>query len=78
MNVNAKEVIEKCSHESHEGLITFPEVLGRLIAVGVESYFADYRKKSTTYSSSIYPILRSQAHLIKRVLSVQYVELKAI
>lgn len=59
MNVNAKEVIEKCSHESHAGLITFPEVLGRLIAVGVESYFADYRKKSTTYYLS-----NNEAHSI--------------
>jgi uncharacterized protein YbcV (DUF1398 family) len=49
MNSNKNEAIEKCSQESHAGLITFPEVLGRLIAVGVESYFADYRKQSTTY-----------------------------
>ena len=26
-----------------------PEVLGRLMTVGVESYFADYRNQSTTY-----------------------------
>ena len=49
MNPNAKEVIEKCAHQSHAGLLTFPEVLGRLIEVGVESYFADYRNQSTTY-----------------------------
>ena len=49
MNPNIKEVIEKCAHESHAGLLTFPEVLGRLVEVGVESYFADYRNQSTTY-----------------------------
>ena len=49
MNPNAKDVIEKCAHQSHGGLLTFPEALGRLIEVGVESYFADYRNKSTTY-----------------------------
>ncbi len=49
MNPNTKEAIEKCAHESHAGLLTFPEVLGRLIDVGVESYFADYRNQSTTY-----------------------------
>ena len=59
MNASAKEVIEKCSQESHAGLITFPEVLGRLIAVGVESYFADYRKQSTTYYLS-----NNEAHSI--------------
>jgi uncharacterized protein YbcV (DUF1398 family) len=49
MNSNTKEVIEKCAHESHAGALTFPEVLGCLIEVGVESYFADYRNQSTTY-----------------------------
>ena len=49
MNPNAKEVIEKCARESHAGLLTFPEALGRLIEVGVESYFADYRNQSTKY-----------------------------
>ena len=49
MNQNAKETIEKCAHQSHAGLLTFPEALDRLIEVGVESYFADYRSQSTTY-----------------------------
>ena len=49
MNPNTKEVIEKSTHESHAGLLTFPAFLGRLIEVGVESYFADYRNQSTTY-----------------------------
>ena len=43
------EAIEKCAHESHVGLLTFPEVLGRLIDLGVESYRADYRDQSTAY-----------------------------
>jgi uncharacterized protein YbcV (DUF1398 family) len=49
MNPSTKEVIEESTHKSHAGLLTFPELLGRLIAVGVESYFADYRNQSTTY-----------------------------
>lgn len=49
MNSQAKSIIEKCALESHAGLLTFPEVLGRLVEVGVESYFADYRDQSTTY-----------------------------
>ena len=49
MNLNAKEVIEKCAYESHAGLLTFPEVLGHLVEAGIESYFADYRNQSTTY-----------------------------
>lgn len=49
MNQNTKDVIEKCAHQSHDGLLTFTEALGRLIDVGVECYFADYRNQSTTY-----------------------------
>jgi uncharacterized protein YbcV (DUF1398 family) len=49
MNQNTKDVIEKCAHQSHAGLLSFPEALGRLVEVGVESYFADYRNQSTTY-----------------------------
>ncbi|OYY51006.1 MAG: DUF1398 domain-containing protein [Polynucleobacter sp. 24-46-87] len=49
MNALTKELLEKCAHESHAGLLTFPEVLIRLVSVGVESYFADYRDQSTTY-----------------------------
>lgn len=49
MNPNTREAIEKCAHQSHAGLLAFPEALVRLIEVGVESYFADYRNQSTTY-----------------------------
>lgn len=49
MNPNTKEVIEQCAHESQSGLLSFAQALGRLIEVGVESYFADYRNHSTTY-----------------------------
>ena len=40
---NTKTVIEACAQKSHDGLITFPEVLGQLVGVGVQSYFVDYR-----------------------------------
>lgn len=49
MNPNTREAIEKYAQQSHAGLLTFPEALARLVEVGVESYFADYRNQSTTY-----------------------------
>ena len=58
MNLNAREVIEKCTHESHAGLLTFPEVLGCLMTVGVESYLVDYRDQSTTYYFSTNEAIR--------------------
>jgi uncharacterized protein YbcV (DUF1398 family) len=58
MTPSIKEIIEGCAHESHAGLLIFPEVLGRLYGVGVESYFADYRGQSTTYYLSTNETLR--------------------
>lgn len=49
MNTTQNFAIEKCALESHTGLLTFPEVLGQLIELSVESYFADYRNQSATY-----------------------------
>lgn len=49
MTLNIKETIEQCVHDSHDGRLTFPEVLGRLVEVGVESYWVDYRSQSSTY-----------------------------
>lgn len=45
---NTKAVIEACAKQSHDGLLTFPEVLGRLVGIGVQLYFVDYRLASTT------------------------------
>lgn len=87
MNFNAKVVIKKCAHESHAGLLTFPEVLGRLMTVGVKSYFADYRNQSTTYylsSNETYvvpmtvPSIEIPLHLIKIALFQPFVGLKVI
>jgi len=58
MNSDTKEIIEACAHQSHAGLLIFPDVLERLIGVGVESYFADYRDQSTTYYLSNNEALR--------------------
>jgi uncharacterized protein YbcV (DUF1398 family) len=49
MNPNIKETIEKFAQESYAGLLSFPDLLGNLVGVGVESYFVDYRDQSTIY-----------------------------
>jgi uncharacterized protein YbcV (DUF1398 family) len=44
------EVLEECSRRSAGESITFPEVVQKLIAVGVEFYYADlYQHKRTYY-----------------------------
>ena len=42
-------VMEECTRASHEERITFGEVVGRLIAAGVERYHADLVRGETTY-----------------------------
>lgn len=46
-------VLHECSERSVAGNITFPEVVGKLMAVGIESYHADlYRREKTYYASN--------------------------
>jgi uncharacterized protein YbcV (DUF1398 family) len=45
----ATRVIDECARASHAATITFPEVVARLASVGVESYFADFRRGTMTY-----------------------------
>lgn len=53
MNENTIAVIQECSHRSNQGTISFPEVVGKLIAIGVESYHVDfYRNEKTFYFSN--------------------------
>ena len=45
------QVLQECSERSVAGNITFPEVVGKLMAVGIESYHADlYRREKTYYA----------------------------
>jgi uncharacterized protein YbcV (DUF1398 family) len=42
-------IVEECAAASLAGTITFPEVVGRLAALGVERYHVDYSRHETTY-----------------------------
>lgn len=43
------QVMHEVMTESQAGKLTFPEVVGRLSQVGVESYFADLAKSGETF-----------------------------
>jgi len=49
MQPSIQQTIEQCTRDSHAGAISFGAVVGALMAVGVESYHADYRRASTNY-----------------------------
>jgi uncharacterized protein YbcV (DUF1398 family) len=43
------ETVRECDRASLAGELTFPEVVARLMAVGVERYHADYSRQEITY-----------------------------
>jgi len=49
MDQSIKQGIQECAEQSNAGAITFPEGVGALMKLGVESYFADYRSGEITY-----------------------------
>jgi len=49
MNGEAIEVIQEVAAETQAGRLIFPEVVRRLLEVGVESYFIDFATGSETF-----------------------------
>ena len=49
MNLEHTKIVEDCAQGSLAGTLTFPEVVGRLAAIGVERYHADYSREEITY-----------------------------
>jgi uncharacterized protein YbcV (DUF1398 family) len=42
-------IIEECAAASISGTIAFPDVVARLVSMGVERYHVDYSRHETTY-----------------------------
>jgi uncharacterized protein YbcV (DUF1398 family) len=49
MNAERITIAETCLRAAHDGSLSFPEIVGRLIAAGFEGYTVDYRRNSQTY-----------------------------
>jgi uncharacterized protein YbcV (DUF1398 family) len=49
MNANVRDVVEACSRGSEEDRLSFGQVLGQLADMGVEGYYADFRRSTKTY-----------------------------
>jgi len=45
----SKQVIEEMATATEQGRMTFPQVVGRLVEVGVESYLVDFEAKRKTH-----------------------------
>lgn len=48
MDAERISVAETCLHAAHDGSLSFPEIVGKLIAAGFEGYMVDYRRNSQT------------------------------
>jgi uncharacterized protein YbcV (DUF1398 family) len=49
MNAHVKTIVVECTEGSDAGTLTFPQVVGRLMEAGVESYYADLRRATKIY-----------------------------
>lgn len=49
MDAERISVAETCLHAAHDGSLSFPEIVGKLITAGFEGYTVDYRRNSQTY-----------------------------
>jgi len=49
MDAERISIAETCLHAAHDGSLSFPEIVGKLIAAGFEGYSVDYRCNSQTY-----------------------------
>lgn len=48
MDAERISIAETCLKAAHDGSLSFPEIVGKLIAAGFESYMVDYRRNSQT------------------------------
>jgi uncharacterized protein YbcV (DUF1398 family) len=49
MDQATKDLIQNCARASNDGTAHFGQIVQALSGAGVESYYADYRARSTTY-----------------------------
>lgn len=49
MDAERISIAETCLQAAHDGSLSFPEIVGKLIAVGFEGYTVDYRRNSQTF-----------------------------
>jgi uncharacterized protein YbcV (DUF1398 family) len=49
MNAQLSKVAEGCLHGAESNSMTFPEIVGKLMQAGFESYSIDFRRATATY-----------------------------
>ncbi len=49
MDAHRTAIAKICLQAAHEGSLSFPEIVGKLLAAGFEGYAVDYRRNTQTY-----------------------------
>jgi uncharacterized protein YbcV (DUF1398 family) len=49
MDARLTQIAETCLRAAEEGTMSFPEIVGTLVAAGFESYAIDFRRAAATY-----------------------------
>ncbi|SHF99134.1 hypothetical protein SAMN02745157_3291 [Kaistia soli DSM 19436] len=49
MDAERRAIAKFCLDAAHEGKLSFPEIIGKLVNAGFEGYAVDYRRNSQTY-----------------------------
>jgi uncharacterized protein YbcV (DUF1398 family) len=49
MDAERISIARACLNAAHDGDLSFPEIVGKLIAAGFEAYAVDYRRNSQTF-----------------------------
>lgn len=49
MDAERIAIAQSCLNAAHDGSLSFPEIVGQLIAAGFEGYAVDYRSNTQTY-----------------------------
>jgi len=49
MDAERISIAETCLTAAHDGSLSFPEIVGKLIAAGFEGYAVDYRRNTQTF-----------------------------
>ncbi len=49
MNAERISVAQICLEAAHDGSLSFPEIVGKLLGAGFEGYIVDYRRNTQTY-----------------------------
>jgi uncharacterized protein YbcV (DUF1398 family) len=49
MDAERISIAETCLRAAHDGSLSFPEIVGKLITAGFDGYMVDYRRNNQTY-----------------------------